>query len=237
MNLSLLDYCPLVDSKHAICSIWDQPYDNLDPPLGNPNAGLKPLPLPCHKMALLENPTYPEVILMNSTQLLMHLGNQTSGICTLVLFYAVWCPFSMQMAPAYNALGRLFPTVPIVAVNIDLQYNIFATNQLKFGTTAVPNLLIFDGLRSISRYNKSQLDLPSLVSFVNQNFRLSNNFSNEHCPDTEESDSNEMCISSFTIQEKDYEGPVPVEFQKSPDWLLYVAILVLLLLVYDRYKR
>lgn len=131
MNVSLLDYCPIVALENEICSIEVQPSD-IDPLASNVhNASLNPLPSPCLKMASLEDLNYPAVMLMNSTQLLMHLGNQTGGICTLVLFYAVWCPFSMKLAPAYNALGRLFPTVPIIAVDIEMQYNVFATNQLK----------------------------------------------------------------------------------------------------------
>jgi len=86
---------------------------------------------PCHKMMELTDQIYPGVILMNTTQLLAHLGNQTIGMCSLVFFYALWCPFSMDMSPVVNAVGRLLPTVPVIAVDVGAQVNVHPSTQVR----------------------------------------------------------------------------------------------------------
>lgn len=57
--------------------------------------------------------------ILNSTELLELLGKNgsSSNHCTVVLFYAIWCVFSMRMAPAYNALARAFPMLDVVAID------------------------------------------------------------------------------------------------------------------------
>jgi len=61
------------------------------------------------------------VQLFNTSQLLSHLGSRANssifGRCTVVLFYAPWCMFSVRLAPHYNALARAFPTLDVVAID------------------------------------------------------------------------------------------------------------------------
>jgi hypothetical protein len=42
--------------------------------------------------------------------------NKTMG-CAVVLFYAKWCYFSAKLAPMYNAVGRTFSGIPILAMD------------------------------------------------------------------------------------------------------------------------
>lgn len=42
--------------------------------------------------------------------------NRTTS-CAVVLFYAKWCYFSAMLAPAYNAVGRAFKGIPILALD------------------------------------------------------------------------------------------------------------------------
>lgn len=37
--------------------------------------------------------------------------------CAVILFYAKWCFFSARLAPVYNAAGRAFDDVPILALD------------------------------------------------------------------------------------------------------------------------
>lgn len=63
----------------------------------------------------------PAVHIFNSSQLLSHLGSRSNssifGRCTVVLFYAPWCTFCVRLAPQYNALARVFPTLDVVAID------------------------------------------------------------------------------------------------------------------------
>jgi thiol-disulfide isomerase/thioredoxin len=38
--------------------------------------------------------------------------------CAVVMFYASWCPYSVGFARQFNALGRSFKEVPVMAVNV-----------------------------------------------------------------------------------------------------------------------
>ena len=42
--------------------------------------------------------------------------NRTTS-CAVVLFYAKWCYFSAMLAPAYNAAGRAFEGIPLLALD------------------------------------------------------------------------------------------------------------------------
>ena len=37
--------------------------------------------------------------------------------CLLVMFYAVWCPYSVEFAPTFNSLGRHFPQILVLALD------------------------------------------------------------------------------------------------------------------------
>ena len=58
------------------------------------------------------------IILDNQDSLLELLEeiNKTMS-CAVVLFYAKWCYFSATLAPLYNAVGRTFKGIPIVALD------------------------------------------------------------------------------------------------------------------------
>ena len=56
------------------------------------------------------------IILKDKNDLIWWLDelNKTMA-CAVVLFYAKWCYFSAKLAPMYNAVGRAFPGVPVLA--------------------------------------------------------------------------------------------------------------------------
>ena len=58
------------------------------------------------------------IILKDKNDLIWWLDelNKTMA-CAVVLFYANWCYFSAKLAPMYNAVGRAFPGVPVLAID------------------------------------------------------------------------------------------------------------------------
>ncbi|XP_074647873.1 thioredoxin domain-containing protein 15-like [Tubulanus polymorphus] len=104
------------------------------------------------------------VRVVNSTVLQekLQLKNETAGNCFLVMFYAPWCIFCARTAPAYNALARSFPQMELFA--IDAFY--FSSLNARFGTIAVPNILLFSNGRPVSRFNGTERSLATLISYV-----------------------------------------------------------------------
>lgn len=56
---------------------------------------------------------------VNDVELWNLLHNASyDGLCSLVFFHAKWCPFSAKAAAKVNALGRMFPSLPVVAIDL-----------------------------------------------------------------------------------------------------------------------
>ena len=57
---------------------------------------------------------------------LLKIINSTSDnntdACAVVLFFTQYCPFSAKLAPMYNALGRVYNNLPILAVDAYKQH-------------------------------------------------------------------------------------------------------------------
>ena len=85
--------------------------------------------LSCYGMDLFNKSDYTSVLIMNTTELIKHLGSHKEGMCSIVLFFASWCPFSIKMALFYNAFGRLYPGIPTLAVRVESQVYGFAAHQ------------------------------------------------------------------------------------------------------------
>ncbi|PIK41847.1 putative thioredoxin domain-containing protein 15 isoform X2 [Apostichopus japonicus] len=52
--------------------------------------------------------------------------------------YHLQCPFSVEMAPDFNALGRAFPGVDIMAVDVSQSSGLYT----RYGIVAVPDILL-----------------------------------------------------------------------------------------------
>lgn len=64
-------------------------------------------------------PDPPQAVVVTPHQLESIVENQTmQNCCAVVLFYAPWCTFSVQFAQKFNALGRSFKNLPILAVDM-----------------------------------------------------------------------------------------------------------------------
>ena len=64
-------------------------------------------------------PDPPKVVELSPLQLQNLLGNGTyKNCCALVMFYAPWCEYSVNFAQKFNAIGRTFLNLPVIAVDL-----------------------------------------------------------------------------------------------------------------------
>ena len=64
-------------------------------------------------------PDPPRAVELEPLQLQTLLGNGTyKNCCALVMFYAPWCEYSVNFAQKFNAIGRTFLNLPVIAVDL-----------------------------------------------------------------------------------------------------------------------
>ncbi|XP_027704892.1 thioredoxin domain-containing protein 15 isoform X2 [Vombatus ursinus] len=142
--------------------------------------------------------------ILNVSQDLMEFLNPNSSDCTLVLFYTPWCRFSASLAPHFNSLPRAFPSLHFLALDAS-QHSSLST---RFGTVAVPNILLFQGAKPMARFNHTDRTLETLKAFIfNQTGIEAKN--------------------DVVVTEDDQIGPLPSTLVKSVDWLLVFSLFFL----------
>lgn len=142
------------------------------------------------------------VQVLNASQDLMEFLNANSTECSVVLFFTPWCQFSAKLAPHFNALPRVFSSMHFLALDAS-QHSSLST---RFGTVAVPNILLFQGVKPIARFNHTDRTLQTLSSFIG------NHTGFEASPDT-------------NVLDLDHLGPLASVPVQSIDWLLVFSIL------------
>ncbi|NWU99788.1 TXD15 protein, partial [Upupa epops] len=142
--------------------------------------------------------------ILNVSQDLMEFLNPNSSDCTLVLFYTPWCRFSASLAPHFNSLPRAFPTLRFLALDAS-QHSSLST---RFGTVAVPNILLFQGAKPMARFNHTDRTLETLKDFIFNQTGIE-------------------AKGGVTVTEEDWEGPLPSVLTKGIDWLLLFSLFFL----------
>lgn len=142
------------------------------------------------------------VQVLNASQDLMEFLNANNTECSLVLFFTSWCQFSANLAPYFNALPRVFPSMHFLALDAS-QHSSLST---RFGTVAVPNILLFQGVKPMARFNHTDRTLDTLTSFI------ANQTGFEASEDR-------------NVTDADHSGPLPSVSVRSIDWLLVFSIL------------
>ncbi|XP_034539725.1 thioredoxin domain-containing protein 15 [Notolabrus celidotus] len=142
------------------------------------------------------------VQVLNASQDLMEFLNANSTECSVVLFFTTWCQFSASLAPHFNALPRVFPSMHFLALDAS-QHSSLST---RFGTVAVPNILLFQGAKPMARFNHTDRTLDTLTSFI------ANQTGFEAGPEG-------------SVLDADLLGPLPSVPVTSIDWLLVFSIL------------
>ncbi|XP_029303274.1 thioredoxin domain-containing protein 15 [Cottoperca gobio] len=155
----------------------------------------------CDKRNITEMDNF-TVQVLNASQDLMEFLNANSTECSVVLFFTSWCQFSAGLAPHFNALPRVFPSMHFLALDAS-QHSSLST---RFGTVAVPNILLFQGAKPMARFNHTDRTLETLTSFIaNQTgFEVG---------------------SDKNVTDTDRVGPLPSVPVKSIDWLLVFSVL------------
>ncbi|KAM3602206.1 uncharacterized protein V6R79_026155 [Siganus canaliculatus] len=142
------------------------------------------------------------VQVLNASQDLMEFLNANSTECSVVLFFTAWCQFSASLAPHFNALPRVFPSMHFLALDAS-QHSSLST---RFGTVAVPNILLFQGAKPMARFNHTDRTLDTLSSFIMNQTGFD-------------------AAGDRTVMDADLLGPLPSVPVRSIDWLLVFSIL------------
>ncbi|MBN3302570.1 TXD15 protein, partial [Amia calva] len=142
------------------------------------------------------------VHILNASQDLMEFLNANSSECSMVLFYTTWCQFSANLAPHFNALPRVFPGLHFLALDAS-QHSSLST---RFGTVAVPNILLFQGVKPMARFNQTDRTLGTLKAFIVNQTGIEAHLDQE-------------------VTEEDLSGPLPSVPVKSIDWLLVFSVM------------
>ncbi|XP_033119711.1 thioredoxin domain-containing protein 15-like isoform X2 [Anneissia japonica] len=156
------------------------------------------------------------VKILNTTQLLeiVSVTNATNTSCAFVMFYAPWCKFSAETAPYLNAIGRAFPGLDVLAVDA-MEFN---NLNARYGTVAVPNVLLFYKGKPVMRFNYTRT-FENFRDFIQNNTGLQ--------PD-----------SSVEVLTQDYDGPLPSIPTKEPDYILWLSVAFLALFtIYMMYQH
>ncbi|XP_069754509.1 thioredoxin domain-containing protein 15 [Narcine bancroftii] len=142
------------------------------------------------------------VQILNSSQDLTEFLSVNGSDCSVVLFYTPWCQFSADLGPHFNALPRAFPSLQFLALDAS-QHSSLST---RFGTVAVPNILLFQGVKPMARFNHTDRTLSTLKAFIFNQTGLEAN-------------------GTVELTEKDLSGPLPSVAVRGIDWLLVFSVL------------
>ncbi|XP_033643772.1 uncharacterized protein LOC117303647 [Asterias rubens] len=155
-----------------------------------------------------------EVRIVNSTELTEAVSFKTdkgsnsttmlSGYCAFVMFFAPWCKFSTAAAPPFNAIGRAFPDLEVLAIDA-FQHNSLNT---RYSIVAVPNILLFHNNKPVMRFNYSERTFSVFTDFIRNFTGLEPN-------------------SSITVNEADAIGPLPSIPTEETDYALWFSWLFL----------
>lgn len=152
------------------------------------------------------------VKLVNGSYLTRTLSESQPNECFLVMFYVPWCPFSARLAPIYNALPRAFSNLSVFAFDVSksIGYN------TKFGTSAVPMVLLFQNKNVHAKFNYTDKNLTEFIDFVAAKTGFK--------PDN---------VEGVSVEDEDFEGPVPTVPLKQFDYFLLISWLFLLFVCVD----
>ncbi|KAM8765020.1 thioredoxin domain-containing protein 15 isoform 2-T2 [Rhynchonycteris naso] len=143
--------------------------------------------------------------ILNMSQDLMDFLNPNGSDCTLVLFYTPWCRFSASLAPHFNSLPRAFPALNFLALDAS-QHSSLST---RFGTVAVPNILLFQGAKPMARFNHTDRTLETLKTFIFNQTGIE-------------------AKKNVVVTQADQIGPLPSTLIKNVDWLLVFSLFFLI---------
>lgn len=154
---------------------------------------------PCKSFNISETPM---VVIMNneSTYNEIFAKMNSSHGCGLLLFYSPYCEFCTDLGSLYNAIGRSYPSLAIMAVDTLEVMGMGA----RYGVVGIPTVFFFYSGKAVSRYNRSRTP----EDFQNYIEKLSG-----YRP-----------VSTLNITQGDLEGPIPTTVKKSRDYYMIFSL-------------
>ncbi|KAI1293478.1 Thioredoxin domain-containing protein 15 [Halotydeus destructor] len=152
------------------------------------------------------SPKFPRTKVVNSTEIVKYLESvpdaDNKSECVVIMFYYPWDYYSVQVALHYNALGRYYPHLHVLAFNA---YNHNGIN-MRFGLVGVPTILFLQNGKAIGKLSEDirLMSIDSLAEFI---WKLSGL----------RPSANPM------VHKEDYFGPLPIRVVKQPDYALYLS--------------
>ena len=167
---------------------------------------------PCKSFNITANAS--TVILNNETEYTSIFArmNSTHG-CGLLLFYSPHCEFCTKLAPLYNALGRAYPDLAVMAVNVEQAMRMAAG----YGVVGIPTVFFFYSGRPVSKFNQSR-DLASFQKFIQD--------LTGYLPSGG---------AELNITEADMDGPITTQVIESPDYYLIFSVVFLVTYIVLRF--
>jgi len=94
------------------------------------------------------------VIIINNETMLTNLisAMNRTKVCGLLLFYSPFCEFCTNLAPLYNAVGRSYKDILVIASDAQ---NVMGVSA-KYGIVGIPTILLFHSGKAVAKYNRSR---------------------------------------------------------------------------------
>lgn len=111
---------------------------------------------PCKPYTMLSsNETLsPSVVIINNETTLGNVISSMNGTkeCGVMLFYSPYCEFCTNLAPLYNAVGRSYSNLIVIASDAQKVMGMSA----RYGIVGIPTILLFYSGKAVAKYNRSR---------------------------------------------------------------------------------
>jgi len=128
------------------------------------------------------------------------VNRSTPAQCSLVFFYASWCPFSAKAAAHFNAMPRLFPDLNMFAVDTYKYHGI----NTHFGIMALPTVILFHNSKGVGKFNLTDFKVAAFAKYVTALTGI-------------------RPSSEPALEEEDHLGPIPTKEVPVPNYYLALA--------------
>lgn len=175
----------------------------------------------------------------------MTTSSNETGQCAIMIFYYNWCRFSAAAAPQFNALGRLYPQMYVMAIDAYYHYSI----TIRFGVSGVPSMYFLYNGRAVAKYNRTDITMDGLVEFIRSLTSLEPikpNVTDHH--EVEEINNDEENVNNgnktfsydrifWNITDNDRNGPLVIHLENQQNYLLIFCWKFCLIVLFYHFFR
>jgi len=96
----------------------------------------------------------PSVVIINNETTLGNVISSMNGTkeCGVMLFYSPYCEFCTNLAPLYNAVGRSYSNLIVIASDAQKVMGMSA----RYGIVGIPTILLFYSGKAVAKYNRTR---------------------------------------------------------------------------------